>query len=68
MKALISIIGGSGVLILIGLLWCLTPMIVLWSFNVISEEASLGFYIPHTVWTYICTLLIVFSVRGSSSS
>ncbi len=68
MKALASIIGSGGFLILIGLIWCLTPMIVLWSLNVISEEASLGFYIPHTMWTYICTLLIVASVRGSSSS
>lgn len=68
MEKLANILGAGSVLVLIGLLWCICPMVVLWSINVISEEATLGFYIPHTVWTYISTIIIVAALRGSSSN
>ena len=63
-----KLLGVGGFIILVIILWCLCPLIVLWSINVISEEASLGFCIPHTVWTYISTALIVAALRGSSDS
>ena len=61
-------LGVIGVFILIALLCCFSPLIVLWSINTIAEEASIAFYIPHTVWTYICTFLIVIILRAAQTT
>jgi hypothetical protein len=63
-----ELLGVAGAFVFIALLWCLSPLIVLWSINTIAEEASSALYIPHTFWTYICTFLIVVTLRGSSSN
>ncbi|HHZ70267.1 MAG TPA: hypothetical protein EYN67_16880 [Flavobacteriales bacterium] len=61
-------LGVTGVFILIALLCCISPLIVLWSINTIAEESGAALYIPHTVWNYICTFLLVVILRGGSSS
>ena len=62
-----ELLGATGIVIIIALVWCISPLIVLWCINTIAEEAKIALYIPHTVWTYICTFLIVVTFRGSSS-
>jgi hypothetical protein len=31
----------------------LCPLLALWGLNTISEQAHLGWYIPHGLWTYV---------------
>jgi len=53
-------------LVIVGLL--LSPLLGLWALNTISEEAKLGWYIPHTFWTYVSVWVLMILLRGSYSS
>ena len=50
--------------VLIIALILLGPLILIASANTISEQASLGWYIPHNVWTYLSCYGIMFCVRS----
>jgi uncharacterized membrane protein YidH (DUF202 family) len=58
--------GVALVLVLIVLLLLLTPILTLWSLNTLSEQGSLGWYIPHNVWTYLAIYALVVVFRGGS--
>jgi len=45
----------------------LSPLITLWALNTISEEAKMGWYIPHTIWTYIPIWVLTILWRGSAN-
>lgn len=60
-----KIFGASTALVLIVvLLLVIGPVLLLWSANTISEQASLGWYIPHNIWTYISAILLMCLLRG----
>ena len=47
-------------IVLIALALILGLLGMFWSLNTISEEAKLGWYIPHSIWTYIpCWVLMI---------
>lgn len=64
MKGLITSFGVVGVVVFIIALLCLGPLITLWSFNTLMEEAGSSFYIPHTFWSYVATIGLGLFVRG----
>lgn len=44
----------------IALALILGPLGTFWALNTISEEAKLGWYIPHAFWTYVpCWVLMI---------
>jgi hypothetical protein len=55
------------VVFMICLAFCLTPLLVLWALNTLSEQANLGWYIPHSFWTYVATFVLAVIFGGSSS-
>lgn len=62
MKVFLAIVTGSAFLVLLLLLG---PLILLSSLNTISEQSSMGWYIPHNVWTYLsCYGVFLLSQRG----
>jgi hypothetical protein len=49
-------------LALLGVAVCmvlLTPPLILWGMNTISEQATMGWYIPHGLWTYLAVYAVI---------
>lgn len=60
----------TGVLIIVALVLLvllIAPMLALWALNTLSEQGSLGWYIPHNVWTYLAIYALVAVFRGGDS-
>jgi hypothetical protein len=64
MEKLIKSIGVVGIIILVIGLLCLAPMIFLWSVNWLAEMGGASFYIPHTPWSYLISIIFIGMVRG----
>lgn len=46
----------------------LGPLATLWALNTISEEAKLGWYIPHTIWTYVPVWVLMIFWKSTSAT
>lgn len=46
----------------------LGPLATLWALNTISEEAKLGWYIPHSVWTYVSVWVLMIFWKSTGTS
>jgi hypothetical protein len=62
----------AGILLLLGIVllgigFIIGPMGTLWALNTISEEAKLGWYIPHDFWTYLPIWLLMILWRPNVS-
>ena len=53
----------TAILLIIALI-LLGPLILIASANTISEQANMGWYVPHNVWTYLSCYGIMICVRG----
>jgi hypothetical protein len=51
--------------ILLIVLILLTPLLVLWGLNTLSEQAGLGWYIPHNLWTYLAVYALKLAIAGN---
>lgn len=47
------------------LLFLVSPLLLLTGINNIAEQASLDAYIPHNIWTYISAWAVMISLRGN---
>ncbi|MNQ14492.1 hypothetical protein D3C85_274450 [compost metagenome] len=45
----------------------LSPMLSLWSLNTISEQAGMGWYVPHNFWTYLSVYGLAVVFKGGFS-
>ena len=52
------------VCIFLGVLFCIAPMVTLWTINSLAKAGGANFYIPHTAWNYLLTVILLFIVRG----
>lgn len=62
---------GAGVVLvlaLVVLLLMIAPALTLWALNTLSEQGSLGWYIPHGLWTYLSVWALLLVVKGGVST
>jgi hypothetical protein len=52
------------IIVLIVLAVLLGPCVLLWSLNTLSEQAHLGWYIPHNLWTYLAGFALLGVANG----
>lgn len=60
-----GLLGGTLFVAFIGLALILSPLLLLWGINTMSEQAGSSFYIPHNLWTYLAAYAVTAVLRGS---
>lgn len=65
---MVRVLGVGAALGLIVLLMMIAPALSLWALNTISEQASLGWYIPHGLWTYLSVWALLLVFKGGVST
>ena len=56
------------ILCLIVFIFCIGPMLILWSANTLLEQAGAATYIPHNFWTYLAVLVLGCLFTSSSKA
>jgi len=56
------------VIVLFILVLLIAPFFTIWAVNTIAEQAGTDFYIPHSFWSYVATLVILILFSGSSKN
>jgi hypothetical protein len=55
----------TALVLLVVLVILLAPLLAIWGVNTISEQASMGWYIPHNVWTYLSIYALSAVFKGA---
>jgi len=64
MKFIVGLIGGSAAVVLVICLLLLSPMLLLWAINTISEQSGSSFYVQHNFWSYLACFTLMVLLRG----
>jgi len=64
MNFIAKLLGGSIGVAVIVLLVLLSPMLMLWSINTLSEESGSSLYIVHGFWSYVACYVLMGLLRG----
>ena len=64
MKGLMMV---SGIVVLILGVLALVPMVFLWAVNTLAASGGSDFYIPHGLWTYFVSLVLLMLVNGDAA-
>ncbi len=64
MKFIAGLIGGSAAVVLVICLLLLSPMLLLWAINTISEQSGSSFYVQHNFWSYLACFVLMALLRG----
>jgi hypothetical protein len=68
MKAFFQGLGVIGFILLIIAILLIGPMLFLWSINSLSELGGSSFYIDHSVWSYVVSLVFLAVMKASADS
>lgn len=69
MKEMVKLIfGGSAAFLVIAAMFCIAPVLLIWSVNSLAEAGGAKFYIEHNFWNWFCAFVFLVLVRGSESS
>ena len=67
MNFITKLVGGSLGVVLIVCLLLLSPMLLVWAINTLSEQAGSSFYVQHGLWSYIACYVLMALLRGGKN-
>ncbi len=59
-----NVLFGVGLIVLVLLI---SPLLTLWGLNTISEQGTMGWYVPHNLWTYLAVYAVIMPIASSKS-
>lgn len=68
MKDNMTVVFGGAFIALVIALFLISPVLIIWVINSLSEAGGSGFYIEHNLWNWFVAFILLVLVRGGLSS